>query len=68
MGECVRLPCQTLSEVKQLDGAFKVLYWAYCSSKKCHGEHVKWSWMVGMKRTGITRVEDKGRDAHQVFL
>ncbi|XP_068732343.1 uncharacterized protein [Montipora capricornis] len=58
--ESVRLPCQALSEVIQLDGAFKVVYWSYCSSQKCHGEHIKWSWVAGMNRTGITRVNDTG--------
>lgn len=68
VGEFVRLPCQALSEVNQKDGAFKVVYWVYCSSKKCHGEHIKWSWMAGMKRTGITRVDDKGPYANRTTL
>lgn len=68
VGEFVRLPCQALSEVNQKDGEFKVVYWVYCSSKKCHGEHIKWSWMAGMKRTGITRVDDKGPYANRTTL
>ncbi|XP_068691316.1 uncharacterized protein [Montipora foliosa] len=68
VGESVRFPCYALSEVKQLDGAFKAAYWSYWSLKRCYSENIKWCWMVGMNGTGIIQVNDTGPYANRMTL
>ncbi|XP_068686392.1 uncharacterized protein [Montipora foliosa] len=66
VGESVRLPCNALSDVKKLDGAFKAVHWSYSSSEKCY--NTKWCWMAGMNGTGITQVNDTGPYANRMTL
>ena len=60
------LPCQTLSEVKQLNTSSTIYWWSYCDAMKCYGENIKWFWIAGRNGKGIIRINDKGKDDHLV--
>ncbi|XP_068686132.1 receptor-type tyrosine-protein phosphatase delta-like [Montipora foliosa] len=68
VGECVRLPCQTLSEVKQLDKSLIIYWWSYCDAMTCYGENIKWFWIAGRNGRGIFRINDKGPYANRTIL
>ena len=59
VGKDIFLSCPVLTEVIELDGTFKNLFWSYCTSKTCTSDNTTWSWMAGMNRRRITKVTHK---------
>ena len=59
VGKDIFLSCPVLTEVIELDGTFKTLFWSYCTSKTCTSEGTTWMWMAGMNQKRITEVTHK---------
>ena len=68
VGKDIMISCPILSDVIQLDGAFKSLYWSYCTSSTCNTAETTWSWMAGMNSTRNVKVTHKGAYAGRVNL
>ena len=68
VGKDIMIPCPVLSDVIQLDGAFKSMYWSYCTSRTCNTAETTWSWMAGMNSTRNVKVTHKGPYAGRVNL
>ena len=50
------MACPALQEVIKNDGAFDIMYWSLCTSKKCDHKDTTWDWIAGLNNKGITQV------------
>ncbi|XP_078380784.1 uncharacterized protein LOC144663650 [Oculina patagonica] len=54
------MPCPILHDVVKKDGAYKIVYWSICTSRKCYNQHSTWTWLAGMNSEGETKEGREG--------
>ncbi|KAL9964298.1 hypothetical protein ACROYT_G027919 [Oculina patagonica] len=54
------MPCPILHDVVKKDGAYKIVYWSICTSRRCDDQRATWTWIAGRNNKGETKVGREG--------